>query len=152
MREIVKLTLPQGWVNVPADDSDGCATFLRESSECPGPLQISHLVYMDGELPCPSVQDLIEETSIRWGGEDNGFGDAVESYGGDCALGRFGTTVFRSEEYPRSQVWLLSNGKDKVLVTHLCPDAPGPQEVAEVDQIVRTLAVGPPDKPWWKFW
>jgi len=67
-------------------------------------------------------------------------------------FGKLGSTVYRSSEFPRSQVWYLSDGKDFIMVTHICGEEPDPQELVEVDQIVHMLTLGPPDKPRWKFW
>jgi hypothetical protein len=85
-------------------------------------------------------------------GTDMNLGDVGESQSGGCAFGKFGTTVYRSAEFPRSQVWYLSDGKDFIMVTHICGEEPNPQELVEVDQIVHMLTLGPPDKPRWKFW
>src|SRR6185295_4248103 len=123
-----------GWIDVSKDNPDGPPTFLREASECPGPLQVSHAEYKGGVVPNPSEQDLIEMSRKFGRGTDTDFGDIVESSSGDCAFGKFGTTVYRSAEYPRSQVWELSNGRDFILVTHI--GGVDPQKMVEIDQIV----------------
>jgi hypothetical protein len=85
--------------------------------------------------------------------------------------------VFRSPQFQRIQIWCLSNGKDFINVTHLCPVEPPPEEIAEANQIAHSLLLGPGDadepstftkaakppespvpsepstaKRWWKLW
>ena len=75
-------------------------------------------------------------------GDKHEFGALVESSSGPCVFGTMGTAVFRSSEYPRIQIWHLSNGRDFIMVTHICPTEPDPVEISEVQEIVRTLTIG----------
>jgi hypothetical protein len=152
MKSNIKITLLPGWIDVSKDVPDGPSTFLRELSECSGALQISLAEFKGGKVPNPSEQVLIKMSRGFGSGTDINFGEVVESHSGDCAFGKFGTTVYRSQEFPRSQMWYLSNGMDFIMVTHVCSEDPDPQELIEVDQIVSMLTLGPPRKPWWKFW
>ena len=142
----LKIKLPKGWSDY--DNPDGPPTYVRELSETPGPLQISWAEYKKGEIPNPSANDLKEMAEDF--GEKHGFGDLVESSNNPCEFGTMGTAVFRSGEHPRIQVWHLSNGKDFITVTHICPTEPDPIEVREAQEIVRTLTLGKKSK--WKFW
>jgi hypothetical protein len=148
----IKVTLLQGWKDVSKDNPDGPPTFLRESSKCPGSLQVSHAEHKAGAIPNPSEKDLVKMSREFGSGTDTNLGEVVESYGGNCTFGKFGTTVYRSKEFPRSQVWYLSNGRDFIFVTHICPEEPDMQELVETEQIVYMLTLGPPRKPRWKFW
>lgn len=141
------IKLPKGWKNF--ENPDGPPTYCRELSDTPGPLQISCAEYRSGTIPNPSVDDL-KKLSIGLG-QKHDLGDLVESSSGPCNLGMMGTAVFRSDENPRIQVWHLSNGRDFIMVTHICPTEPDPVEVREAQEIVRTLTLGRP-KPKWKFW
>ena len=87
-------------------------------------------------------------------GQQNGFGEMIESSSGACRFGSFGTAVFRSVQHPRIQVWFISDGRDHIMATHICDREPESGEVAEVQQIASELALGPeqPAKPRWKFW
>ncbi len=145
----IKVRLLPGWIDASKDNPHGPPTFVRESSKCSGALQVSQAEYVRGAVPNPSERDLIE-MSRTFG---MNFGDIVESQSGGCKFGKFGMTVYRSAETPHSQVWYLSDGKDFIMVTHLCGgEEPDPQELIEVNQIVRMLTLGPPNKPWWRFW
>jgi hypothetical protein len=145
----IKVTLFEGWIDCSRDNPNGPPTYLRELSSVPGPFQISWADYTGGKVPNPTMADL-EKFSCD-AGKEQGWGEVVESSSGNCTFGIFGTTVFRSPELSRSQIWWLSNGKDFIFATHICPEQPDPVEVQEVQEIVRMLTVGE-NKPWWKFW
>jgi hypothetical protein len=142
----LEIKLPEGWVDY--DNPDGPPTYCRESSESPGPLQISWAEHDGGAIPNPSVADL--KLMAEEFGQTQGFGELVESSSGPCDFGTMGSAVFRSSEH-RIQVWQLSNGRDFILVTHICPLNPDPVEVSEAQEIVRTLMLRK-TKPKWKFW
>jgi hypothetical protein len=152
MKNNIKITLLPGWIDVSKDVPKGPPTFLRESSECSGALQVSQIEYAGGQVPNPSEQDLIKMSCGFGHGKDVNFGEIIKSYSGDCTFGKFGTAIYQSQEFPRSQIWHLSNGRDFILVTHICSEVPDTQELDEVDRIVKMLTLGPPRKPWWKFW
>jgi len=44
------------------------------------------------------------------------------------------------------QVWIITDGRDYILATHICSDGPDPVEVQETQEIVRSIALGP-DNP-----
>ena len=143
----VKVQLPNGW----SDHSrENPGTYLRDDSAVPGPLQVSVALYEGGEIPNPSEQDLVD--MCRELGAQQNCGEALETGSGRCVFGNFGTAVFRTAEDPRIQLWRLSNGRDFVLVTHICPAEPDAKEVAEADQIVQSLTLEPAPKSKWKFW
>ena len=142
----LNIKLPKGWSDY--DNPHGPPTYVRELSETPGPLQISWAEYKGGTLPNPTADDL--KHMAEEFGEKHDFGDLVESSNSPCVFGTMGTAVFRSSENPRIQMWHLSNGRDFIMVTHICPTEPDPIEVREAQEIVRTLTIG--KKPKWKFW
>lgn len=142
----LNIKLPNGWSDY--DNPDGPPTYVRELSETPGPLQISWAEYKSGAIPNPSADDL--KRMAEEFGEKHDFGELVESSSSPCAFGTLGTAVFRSSENPRIQMWHLSNGRDFIMVTHICPTKPDAVEVREAQEIVRTLTIA--KKPKWKFW
>jgi hypothetical protein len=71
------------------------------------------------------------------------FGELVESSCGTNGFGLFGTAVFHSASHPRCQVWILTNSQDHILATHICSEQPSPEEIAEVQHIAQSLALGP---------
>jgi hypothetical protein len=143
----LQIKLPPTWAQV--NNPDGPATFCRESSSTPGPLQVSWAEYSGGTIPNPSAADLKQMAEDF--GKQHSFGDLIESFSSPCVFGTLGTAVFRSEENPRIQMWHLSNGRDFIMVTHICPTDPEPIEVQDAQEIVRALTLGKP-RPWWKFW
>ncbi len=148
MRANVKL--PKGWADHSKENPDGPPTYLRDLSRVPGPLQFSLTLYRGGAIPNPSGEDL--QKMCEEFGVQHAVGELVESHCGTCELGIFGTAVFQSAEYPRFQVWRVSNGRDFIMVTHICPEVPDPAEVTETQEIVRTVTIAAESKPKWKFW
>jgi hypothetical protein len=146
MATSLNIKLPAGWAEF--DNPDGPPTYCRELGDTPGPLQISWAEYKGGALPNPSANDL--KRMAKEFGECHDFGELVESSSGSCEFGRMGSAVFGSIEHPRIQIWHLSNGRDFIMVTHICPSAPDPVEVREAQEIVRTITLG--KKSRWKFW
>jgi hypothetical protein len=86
----------------------------------------------------PRAEDL---ASIAGGfGAKHWYGETVEENSGPCAVGSMGTTVFRSDECPRIQVWLLCGSRRLVYVIHVCRDVPTNEEIAEAAQIVQAFS------------
>jgi hypothetical protein len=142
----LKIALPRGWSE--HDNPGGPLTYYRTSSVTSGALQISCAEYTGGELPNPSgekLQRMAEEF-----GEECKSGELLESSNSPCAFGLLGTAIFHSVQHPRIQNWFLSNGKDFIMVTHICTTPPEPTEVREAQEIVRTLVLR--KRPNWKFW
>jgi hypothetical protein len=148
MSQRLQIKLPKGWVDYSKENPDGPPTYLRDLSEEPGPLQISWAEYKGGAVPNPSPEDL--QQMSRQMGEQSGYGRLVESASGSCDFGRMGTATYLSTDQ-RVQLWHLSNGRDFIMVTHIGPESPDPDEVREVQEIVRTLTLGE-GKPKWKLW
>jgi hypothetical protein len=106
---------------------------------------VSWAEYTSGEIPDPSTDDLVEMS--RHLGEEQNLGELVESSGSVCDFGKFGTAIFRSPDQ-RIQIWHLSNGRDFITVTHIAPPNPDPEEVREVQEIVRTLTFAAKKLKW----
>jgi len=134
----LKIQIPKSWAA--QENPNGPATFCRHLSHIPGPLQVSWAEYSHGSIPNPSVQDL-QRMAVEFG-QKNGCGDLFESGSSSCVFGSMGTAIFRSSQHPRIQLWFLSNGRDFINVTHICPTEPDPIEVQEAQVIVRTLSLG----------
>jgi hypothetical protein len=137
----LKVRLTGSWA--PHPNEGGPATFVRGASADAGVLQVSWAEYEGGPLPNPTLADL-EEMAHEFG-RPHGFGEPRESGSGACPFGAFGTATFQTPSLARIQVWLLSNGRDFIYVTHLCEVAPDPAEIAEADEIARCLSLGPGD-------
>jgi hypothetical protein len=57
------------------------------------------------------------------------------SHSGACEFGRFGTVVAKADSPAHVQVWVLSDERVFILVTHTCDKDPDPEEVTEANQI-----------------
>lgn len=143
----LKIKLLTGWSE--HNNPDGPPTYCRALSESPGALQVSWAEYKGGKPPNPSPAALIRMAQ-EFGQKDDDFGELVETSSGTCDFGTMGTAIFRSPEHPRIQLWFLSNGRDFIMVTHICTTVPDPIEVREAQEIVRMLKIGKKSK--WKFW
>jgi hypothetical protein len=145
----LKIELPATWKQY--DNPDGPATFCRARSS--NHFQVSWAEYR-GRKALPEITaDSLERMATDFG-RKNRFGKLVESSGGECRFGQFGTAVYRSDRHARVQVWFVSDGRDHIMATHMCEDEPPAAEVAEAQQIAISLALGSElaAKPWWKFW
>jgi hypothetical protein len=147
----LKVQIPRHWARY----NDAGATFIRLTSEVSGALQFSFGEYKGGEIPNPTPQDL-QQMAAGYGPAHN-LGELLESSSGPCVFGAMGTAVFRSAENSRVQIWFLSNGRDFIMATHICCHEPDPAEIADAQEIVRQLTLGPDEsapvkKSKWKFW
>lgn len=134
----LKIKLFTGWTQDKSTNSP--ATFYRRQSQ--NPLQVSWAEYR-GKKPLEKIStDKLKETATTFG-QKQGFGNVVESSGGACTFGSFGTAVFRSKTHPRIQVWFITDGTDYILATHICASEPDAAEVRETQEIVRMLRLGP---------
>ena len=134
----LKIQLPPTWYQ--DKDNDSPATFYRENSS--NALQVSWAENNAGSiLPGTSGTDLVA-FALNFGAQ-NGFGEALESRDGTCRFGKYGTALFRSTEHPRIQIWVLSNERDFIFVTHICDQAPTADEISEAQQIAENLTLGP---------
>jgi hypothetical protein len=134
----LKIEVPTNWAaqHIP----NAPATFCRRAST--NAFQVSWAEYRGGK-PLPEITaDSLKGMATTFG-EKNRFGEIVESSGGKCRFGSFGTAVFRTTEHPRIQVWFISDGREHIMATHVCDCEPEPSEVTEVQQIARSLALGP---------
>src|SRR4051794_30209960 len=115
----LKIELPTTWAqqNMP----NGPATFCRQAST--NAFQVSWAEHRGGK-PLPVITaHTLKQMAIGFG-QKNGFGEIVESSGGACRYGSFGTAVFRSSQHPRIQVWFVSDGRNHIMATHICDHEP----------------------------
>jgi hypothetical protein len=138
MPKSLRINLPPTWSDHSAENPDGPPTYLRDSSDTPGPLQVSWAWYKSGKVPNPTDQDLID---LARASQKTFGGELLSTSSGACAIGRYGTVVLRTADMPRIQVWRLSNGRDIVTVTHICPVELEADEVAEAQLIVELLRI-----------
>jgi hypothetical protein len=134
----LKIELPITWSQ--HNNQDGPATFFRRGSM--NAFQVSWAEYR-GMKPLPEINsDSLKQMAVNFGAK-NSFGRMVNSSGGDCRYGKFGTAVFESARHAHLQVWFVSDGRDHIMATHICRVQPTAVEVAEARQIAVNLALGP---------
>jgi len=147
----LKIKIPEAWAYQPKQDKLPPYLFYRRQSSASGPLQISW-VETSGGSPLSSNQQELQQMVSDFG-QQNGYGDLVESSCGSCVFGSVATAVFRSPKHPRIQIWFLCNGREMITATHVCEQQPDSIEVSEAQEIVSKLTLGPDKlKPRWKFW
>jgi hypothetical protein len=138
----LKIELPTTWAQ--QNNPKGPATFCRQAST--NAFQVSWAEYR-GQKSLPEVTaDSMRQMATGFG-QKNGFGEILESSGGACRFGSFGTAVFRSVRHPRIQVWFISDGRNYIMATHICDCQPESSEVAEAQNIAGSLALGPEQPP-----
>jgi hypothetical protein len=133
----LKIQLFPNWAA--QDNPDGPATFYRQGST--NAFQVSWAEYRGGK-PLPKITATSLEQMANAFGQKQSFGEAIESSGGECKFGSFGTAVFHSARHPRIQVWFISDSREHIMATHICDREPQSDEVAEVQQIARSLGLG----------
>lgn len=150
-KPVLKVTLLPGWMDISDQNPNGPPTYIRKDNGSPGVLQFSLDLYEAGEKPAPSKDGLIK-MAINTGLEHPDFGEVVSDSSGSCSFGIYGSAVFSSAKYGRSQVWWLSNGLDFILATHIGVDKSSDIEIQEEQQIVENVTTQVKTKPWWKKW
>jgi hypothetical protein len=137
----LKIQLPTNWYQ--CQSQQGPTSFHRHDST--SAFQVSSAEYKGEQALSKRGTDELKQMAIGFG-RKTGFGEnVVESAGGPCAFGNFGTAVFRSVSHPRTQVWIITDGRDHILATHICSDEPDPVEVQETQEMARSLSLGPDD-------
>jgi hypothetical protein len=139
MSNRLRVALPSQWRDYSHINPDGPPTYYREDNEQQNALQMSWAWYKGGKEPHPTDEALIQLASGAFA-EVEGF-SLISTACGPCKIGRFGTAISRSREFPRLQAWHLSNGLDFVMVTYICGVDPTDAEMSEVQEIVEALAI-----------
>jgi hypothetical protein len=131
MTSRLKIRLHRAWRQV--ENPNALPTYTRGDGSSSGILQFSLAQFRPGAAPKTSEQTLIGmceklASGVR-GQKDKSSGS------GKCEFGTFGTVVAKGDSPTRFQVWVLSNQREFILVTHTCEKEPDAQEVAEANEI-----------------
>ena len=118
----LQVSPPPHWHDAESPDSRGHVTLRRGEGPEAGLLQLSLALFRGGAAPDPSAPDL--ERHARTYGEKIGYGPPQGSSSGACAMGLYGTAVFRPTAQRRAQLWFVSNGRDFVLASYVCGAEP----------------------------
>ena len=60
---------------------------------------------------------------------------SISKSSGECAFGKYGTVIAKGEAPEHVQIWMLSNKREFILITHTCASDPDPEEIEEASQI-----------------
>ena len=109
----LNLGLPEGWDYAEEQPEDGPMTFVHDDPDA-GVFQVSL------QVDAMAGQDVGEDDLVGMCedmGESAQLGELVESGSGRCAMGIYGTAIFTSEQFPHSQVWVLSDGTNALVAS-----------------------------------
>jgi hypothetical protein len=139
MNKQLKVNLLPGWDNITHENPEGPPTFVRSAENAAGVLQISiQSIYESGPEPNPTPGDLIRLCEHVASLQES---NVIGRYSGDCDLGMFGSVIATSADLPHMQIWTLSNGRDFVLATFLCPEESNAAEAVEAETIVKRVVL-----------
>jgi len=127
----LKIKLFKNWTRV--TDMAGPPAFKRTGLPNAGVLQFSHAEFKGGELAEPGEEKLLEVCRSLASKIKNVTHSSTQS--GTCDFGKFGTLVVRAASPAYFQVWVLSDSRDFILVTHTCAQQPDPVEIFEAHEI-----------------
>jgi hypothetical protein len=132
MEPRLKVKLHRGWRQI--DNPGALAAYVRGDSPNSGTLQFSIAQFRHGQLHSATEQTLIGLCEKLTSGVR---GRMEMSRGsGKCEFGMFGTVVVKGDFPVRVQVWVVSNQREFILITHTCEKKePDPEEVAEANDI-----------------
>ena len=122
----LKIQLFPGWQL--AENKGGPATYLRGAS-C---LQFSRAQNSRGPMPIDAegLIGMCEKLTRSMKGRRN-----VLTGSGQCSFGTFGTLVAQGDFPAHMQAWVLTDGTNFILVTHVCEKQPSAEEIEEAKHI-----------------
>lgn len=133
----LNIKLPIYWVDISPDNPDGPPTFIDNTLDDPGVLQISTVEYVSGEIPNPSLTDLVYFSKNM--GLKNNFGALQHEVSGNCSYGIFGCAQFSSSDFPHISVWHISDGKNFIIATFICSTYPAQKQVNDVKAVLTSI-------------
>jgi hypothetical protein len=133
------IKLLQGWVDAP--DAKGKWTYTRTASKSSGTFQVTYALNNGYNQPLITSDMLLDMCRKMGNSVKEGRINSQEA--GPCDFGTFATMQFHGRTPAHLQIWVLTNQKHFILVTHMCMAPPDPQEVTEADQMARALRLIP---------
>jgi hypothetical protein len=133
----LRIRLRPGWQ--PAENP-AIPSYKRAASADSGALQFSVAQFRHGTVPNATEQTLVamcEKLTSSVRGRRN-----ETTASGTCDFGIYGTAAVQGDAPVRFQAWVLSNGREFILVTHTCGSPPDPEEVREATEIALMTGVG----------
>jgi hypothetical protein len=133
----LSIKLPNNWKDVSADNPNGPPTFINNTIDISGVLQISTAEFLSGKIPNPDLSDLIDLS--RNIGLKNGFGDLQNEVSGNCIYGTFGYVEFSNPRFPYTSIWHISDGENFIFATFICSIVPNREHVEDVKNILTSI-------------
>lgn len=133
----LRLRLLHDWADITDRDKGGPLTAAWDAPAATGALQFSTAEHSSGPEPRPTAEDLVDMAKSF--GLEHGLGEPTATESGPCAMGTFGTAVFRCEDPTVCQVWFLSNGLDFVFVTFTAMQEPLEKELKDAQSIIEAI-------------
>lgn len=147
----LKIKLPDGWRQAtntgyfPSDTNFGNqANFYRVQSDNTLMINWSES-YGLVETSTDDLKDaLVRHGLWNYSNDLSNSNVLLNSSGGLCPFGIYGTATFHSAARPRSQYWLITNERHySIEGIYICSKEPDPAEVREVQDMMSAVAVGP---------
>ena len=147
----LKVKLPDGWRQATntghfASDTNfgNSAKFYRGQSD-----NALYIYWSESDGLIKVSTDELKDEIVRFGlwnysNDLSNSNELLNSSGGLCAFGSYGTAIFHSAACPRSQIWLITDERYySIEGIYRCSKEPDPAEVREVQDMMSTVTVGP---------
>jgi hypothetical protein len=102
-------------------------------------LEMFVVLYKKGQVPNPSIEDLIK--LVQGEGKNKDLQDLQRIESGTCPFGTYSSNIFFSKEGSYVKIWYLSNGKDFIYVTFETKVRPNAQLDGELKSIVLSVII-----------
>ncbi len=133
----LEIKLPDNWEDISADNPNGPPTFIDDTIDNSGVLQISTAEFLSGKMPNPGVADLIELSKNI--GLKNEFGDLQNEISGKCDYGMFGYAQFSNSRFPYTSIWHITDGQNFIFATFICSTVPNQEHIDDVKDILTSI-------------
>lgn len=141
----IAMTLHNGWVELHNPDSPTLLTLSKLFDDK------SH-IFTVGRVPVNSTAlseaqpDGLWEEALQIG-QKHGWERLTGSSRGQIPFGAYGAASFERLEEPGDiRIWVLSNGKDAILATHIASPSEDPSPAQEVQGMLHSLTLTPPGR------
>ena len=126
---------PHGWEDITDSVEADSPPFTLARSDGVGALQFSIALYMSGRVPDPSLDDLAAR--LKSFGQAHGVGEPFNSALESEPLRLAAGTFAYGDDFLRA--WQVSDGRSFAFITYICESGQEDRELAECEQIVRSL-------------
>lgn len=133
----LNITLPDNWKDISVDNPNGPPTFIDETIENSGVLQISVVEFLSGTIPNPIPSDLIELSKNT--GLKKSAGNLQHEESGKCNYGIYGYAQYSNPQFPYAAIWHISDGRNFIFATFICSTEPSKKHINDVFNILTLI-------------